>query len=266
MLNSKGEIVIYQTDSGKNTIQVTLQEENVWLSIEQMALLFTKSRSTINEHILNIYKEEELIESLTMRKIGNSDFPSKPTNFYNLNIIIAVGYRVKSPQGTQFRIWATERLKEYIVKGFTIDDERLKESSGGSYWKELLDRIRDIRSSEKMLYHQVLNLYATSKDYNPKAEESIQFFKTVQNKLHYAAHGNTASELIYKRVDANKKFMGLSVFKGSTPTKKEAQTAKNYLDEKELKILNNLVSGYFDFAEIHAQRHEHLYMATTLHN
>ena len=203
----------------------------------------------------NIFAEGELIENKVVKKFGISEFSKKPTNIYNLDVIISVGYRVKSVQGTRFRIWATERLKEYIIKGFTIDDERLKQNGGGSYWKELLERIRDIRSSEKMLYRQVLDLYAESVDYDPKSEESQKFFKIVQNKLHYAAHGHTASEVIYQRIDSEKEFLGLTNFKGALPTKAEAKTAKNYLSESELKRLNNLVSAYFDLAELQAQRH-----------
>jgi hypothetical protein len=187
-----------------------------------------------------------------MRKIGISDFSTKPTNFYNLDVIISVGYRVKSLQGTRFRQWATQRLKEYIVKGFTMDDDRLKNLGGGNYWKELLDSIRDIRSSEKVMYRQVLELYATAIDYDPKSDESIKFFKIVQNKLHYAAHGKTASEVIYMRVDSDKPFAGLTNFKGEQPTQAEAMIAKNYLEEKELKVLNNLVAAYFDLAELNA--------------
>ncbi len=200
------ELILYTTDDGSTKINVKLENETVWLTIDQMSELFNKSRSTINEHILNIYSEKELTEEDTMRKIGNSDFSTKPTNFYNLDVIISVGYRVKSIQGTRFRQWATLRLREYIVKGFTMDDERLKNLGGGNYWKELLERIREIRSSEKVMYRQVLDLYATATDYDPKSEESLTFFKIVQNKLHYAAHGNTASEVIYLRVDSDKPF------------------------------------------------------------
>ncbi len=259
-MDNKGNIVIYQTDDGKNKIDVKLENDTVWLTQDQMALLFDKAKSTINEHIQNIFDEKELQEALVMRKFGNSEFSTKPTNFYNLDVIISVGYRVKSQQGTRFRQWATERLREYIIKGFTMDDERLKQSGGGNYWKELLNRIRDIRSSEKMLYRQVLDLYATSIDYDPNADVSLEFFKIVQNKLHYAAHGSTAAEVIYNRIDANKPFMGLTSFTGSLPTKEEAKIAKNFLTEKELKILNNLVSGYFDFAEIQAERQQPMYM------
>ncbi len=254
------EIIIYQSDDGRSDLSVRLEGETVWLSIDQMAELFQKSRSTINEHILNLYKESELNREETMRKIGNSDFSTKPTNFYNLDVIISVGYRVKSIQGTRFRQWATQRLKEYLIKGFTMDDERLKNLGGGNYWKELLNRIRDIRSSEKVMYRQVLELYTTATDYDPKSEESLQFFKIVQNKLHYAAHGHTASEVIYLRVDSDKPFAGLSNFKGNQPTQTEAMIAKNYLSEKELKVLNNLVSAYFDLAELNAIEEREMHM------
>jgi len=239
---------------------VRIADETVWLTIDQMSELFDRGRSTINEHIINIYKEKELSPEDSMRKIGISDFSTKPTNFYNLDVIISVGYRVKSLRGTQFRQWATQRLKEYLIKGFTMDDERLKTLGGGSYWKELLDRIRDIRSSEKVLYRQVLDLYATSVDYEPKSQESIQFFKVVQNKLHYAAHGHTAAEIIDKRANAGKPFMGLLTFSGGEVTKKDIGIAKNYLKETELKKLNNIVSAYFDLAEIKAMNQEHMQM------
>ena len=257
---NKGEIIIYQSDDGIVQLDVRLENETVWLTIDQMALLFGKSRSTINEHILNVFQSGELNESDSVRKIGNSDFSTKPTNFYNLDVIISVGYRVHSIVGTRFRQWATQRLHEYIVKGFAMDDKRLKGNGGGMYWKELLDRIRDIRSSEKVLYRQVLDLYATSVDYDPKADESVRFFKIVQNKLHYAAHGHTAAELIYERADADKPFMGLTTFEGELPTLKDTKIAKNYLTADELKVLNNIVSGYFDFAEIQAIRHRPMYM------
>ena len=257
---NKGEIIIYQSEDGIVQLNVRLENETVWLTIDQMALLFGKSRSTINEHILNVFQSGELNESDSVRKIGNSDFSTKPTNFYNLDVIISVGYRVHSIVGTRFRQWATQRLHEYIVKGFTLDDKRLKGNGGGMYWKELLDRIRDIRSSEKVLYRQVLDLYATSVDYDPKADESVRFFKIVQNKLHYAAHGHTAAELIYERADADKPFMGLTTFEGELPTLKDTKIAKNYLTADELKVLNNIVSGYFDFAEIQAIRHRPMYM------
>lgn len=255
-----GEIIIYQSEDGNVQLDVRLENETVWLTIDQMALLFGKARSTINEHILNVFQDGELNENVAVRKIGISDYSTKPTNYYNLDVIISVGYRVHSIIGTRFRQWATGRLREYIVKGFTMDDKRLKGNGGGMYWKELLDRIRDIRSSEKVLYRQVLDLYATSVDYNPNAEESIRFFKIVQNKLHYAAHGHTAAEVIYERADADKPFMGLTSFDGDLPTLKDTKIAKNYLTADELKVLNNIVSGYFDFAEIQAIRHRPMYM------
>ena len=260
-MNEHGEIIIYKTEDGLSKLEVKLQDETVWLTQQQMAELFNKSKSTINEHIQNIYTEGELKRETTMRKFGNSEFSTKPTNYYNLDVIISVGYRVKSIRGTQFRIWANSVLKEYLIKGFAIDDERLKGNGGGNYWKELLDRIRDIRSSEKVLYRQVLDLYATSVDYNPKSEESIAFFKIVQNKLHYAAHGHTAAEVIYERADAERPFMGLTTFSGELPALKDIGIAKNYLKEDELKILNNLVSGYFDLAEISAIEHKPMYMS-----
>ena len=258
--SSNSEIIIYESKDGKPQVSVRVENETVWLTIAQMSELFGKTRSTINEHILNIYREKELITSDSMRKIGISDFSTKPTNYYNLDVIISVGYRVKSVQGTHFRQWATARLREYIVKGFIMDDERLKESGGGSYWKELLDRIRDIRSSEKVLYRQVLDLYATSMDYNPKSKESITFFKTVQNKLHYATNQQTAAETIYARADAEKDFMGIATFSGSNPTKAETGIAKNYLTEDELFRLNRMVSAFFDLAEIKAQEQKQMHM------
>lgn len=254
------EVIIYKSSEDNISISVFLENETVWLSIDQMAELFNKGRSTINEHILNIYAEKELVEENTIRKIGNSDFSTKPTNYYNLDVIISVGYRVKSVQGTRFRQWATLRLKEYIIKGFTMDDERLKNLGGGNYWKELLDRIRDIRSSEKVMYRQVLELYSTATDYDSKSEESLTFFKIVQNKLHYAAHGNTANEVIYMRVDSDKPFAGMTNFKGDEPTQAEAMIAKNYLTEQELKVLNNLVAAYFDLAELNAIEHREMRM------
>lgn len=255
------ELIFYTTEDGLTNIKVQLDNETVWLTIDQMSELFNKSRSTVNEHILNIYSEGELTEADTMRKIGISDFSTKPTNHYNLDVIISVGYRVKSIQGTRFRQWATARLKEYIVKGFTMDDERLKNLGGGNYWKELLDRIRDIRSSEKVMYRQILDLYATATDYDPKSGASLTFFKIVQNKLHYAAHGHTASEVIYMRVDSDKPFAGLTNFKGEEPTQAEAMIAKNFLEEKELRVLNNLVAAYFDLAELNAIEEREMRMA-----
>ena len=247
-------------------LDVRMEDETVWLTQQQMAELFQTSRTNVVDHIKNIYEEGELDENSTCRKfrqvrMEGSRQVTRELPFYNLDMIISLGYRVKSSTATHFRKWATQRLKEYIIKGFTIDDERLKGNGGGNYWKELLDRIRDIRSSEKVLYRQVLDLYATSVDYNPQSEESIQFFKIVQNKLHYAAHGHTAAEVIYERADAEKPFMGLTSFSGELPALKDIGVAKNYLKEDELKILNNLVSGYFDLAEINAIEHKPMYMA-----
>ena len=248
------EIILYTTDDGLTKINVQLEDETVWLTQDQIAMLFDKAKSTISEHIKHIFEEGELDEKSVVRKFRTTaaDGKNYKVNYFNLDVIISVGYRVKSVQGTRFRQWATQRLKEYIVKGFTMDDERLKNLGGGNYWKELLDRIRDIRSSEKVMYRQVLELYATATDYDPKSEESLTFFKIVQNKLHYAAHGNTASEVIYLRVDSDKPFAGLTNFKGEQPTQAEAMIAKNYLEEKELKVLNNLVAAYFDLAELNA--------------
>ena len=237
------DLIIYTTEDGLTKVDVAFDEDTVWLTQEQMAELFQKSKSTINEHIRNIYKEGELQAENTMRKFGNSEFSTKPTNYYNLDVVISVGYRVKSQRGVQFRIWASGIIKEYMRKGFALDDNRLKELGGGGYFKELLDRIRDIRASEKVFYRQILEIYATSVDYNPHAEVSIQFFKKVQNKIHYAVSGETAAEVIYHRVDAEKDFMGLTVFKGNQPTLNEAKIAKNYLNNKELRAMGQIVSG-----------------------
>lgn len=253
-------IIIYQTEDGNTNIETRLEDETVWLTIDQMAELFQKSRSTINEHILNIYEENELDNELSMRKIGNSDFSTKPTNFYNLDVIISVGYRVKSQQGTKFRQWATARLREYIVKGFTMNDDLLKQAGGGNYFEELLARIRDIRSSEKVFWRKVLDIYATSIDYDPKLEMSIQFFQTVQNKIHWAAHGHTAAEIIYQRIDAKKPNLGLTHIKGSKPTKQETEIAKNYLNEDELNVLNRMVTAYLELAELQALNRKPMYM------
>ena len=255
----KWEILLYEWANGEFQIEVHLQDETVWLTMDQMSQLFWKSRS-INEHILNIYEEKELLESDTLRKIGNSDNSTKPMNYYNLDVIISVGYRVKSIQWTRFRQRATARLKEYIIKWFTIDDERLKWNWWWNYWKELLDRIRDIRSSEKALYRQVLDLYATSIDYDPKDPNSIEFFKIVQNKLHYATNQHTAAETIYERADANKDFMGLTTFQWAIPTLSDVKIAKNYLTQDELFRLNRMVSAFFDLAEIKAQEHTQMRM------
>lgn len=260
-----GDILIYQSEDGNTKIDVKIENETVWLTQMQMAELFDTSKQTINYHINNIYEENELEENRTVKEFltvqdeGNRRV-SRRVKYYNLDMIISLGYRIKSKIATHFRKWATERIKEYMIKGFTMDDERLKGNGGGNYWKELLDRIRDIRSSEKVLYRQVLDLYATAVDYDPKDEKSIMFFKIVQNKLHYAAHGHTASEVIYERADSDKPFMGLKTFKGDLPVFRDAVIAKNYLDEQELKVLNNIVSGYFDFAEIQAIRHNAMHM------
>ena len=260
-----GEILIYQTDDGQTNIEVKIEDDTVWLTQQQMSELFQTSRTNVVEHIKHIYEEGELDEISTcrnfrqVRKEGNREV-TRQIPHYNLDMIISLGYRIKSMIATRFRQWATKRLKEYMIKGFTIDDERLKGNGGGNYWKELLDRIRDIRSSEKVLYRQVLDLYATSVDYNPHSEESVRFFKIVQNKLHYAAHGHTAAEVIYQRADAEKPFMGLTSFSGELPALKDIGIAKNYLEENELKVLNNLVSGYFDLAEINAIEHKPMYM------
>lgn len=265
MPDNNGDIIIYQSEDGNTKIDVHFVDETVWLTQQQMAELFQSSRTNIVEHIQHIYEEGELDEASTCRKFrqvrteGNRQV-TREIPYYNLDMIISLGYRVKSIIATNFRRWATDRLKEYMVKGFTMDDERLKNLGGGNYWKELLDRIRDIRSSEKVLYRQVLDLYATSIDYNPKSDESVRFFKIIQNKLHYAAHGHTAAEVIYERADADKPFMGLTSFKGDFPTLNDTKVAKNYLSEDELKILNNLVSGYFDLAEINAIEHRLMYM------
>lgn len=257
---AESKIIIYQSEDGKTKIETRLEDETVWLTIDQMAELFQKSRSTINEHILNIYEEQELDSQSSMRKIGISDFSTKPTNYYNLDVIISVGYRVKSHQGTKFRQWATARLREYIVKGFTMNDELLKQAGGGNYFEELLARIRDIRSSEKVFWRKVLDIYATSIDYDPELEISIRFFQTVQNKMHWAAHGQTAAEVIYTRIDAHKPNMGLTNFKGNIPTKQEAEIAKNYLNESELNVLNRMVTAYLELAELQALNRKPMYM------
>ena len=253
-MENNSELIIYTTEDGLTKVDVTFEDDTVWLTQDQMAELFQKSKSTINEHISNIYADGELKKESTMRKFGNSEFSTKPTNYYNLDMIISVGYRVRSQRGVQFRIWASEILKEYMKKGFAMDDARLKKLGGGGYFKELIERIRDIRATEKVFYRQVLEIYATSIDYNPKAEESILFFKKVQNKIHYAVSGETAAEVVYHRADAEKEFMGLTTFEGSQPTLNEARIAKNYLNEKELRVMGQLVSGYLDFAERQAEK------------
>ncbi len=257
--NASANFLLYKTADNKVSINVQIQDETVWLTQEQMAELFSKSKPTINEHIKNIYTEKELSEEATMRKFGNSEFSTKPTNYYNLDVIISVGYRVKSLRGTQFRQWATKRLREYIIKGFTMDDERLKQG-GGRYFRELLQRIRDIRSSERNLYQQVTDIYATSIDYKKDAKLTKRFFATVQNKMHVAAHGKTAAELVYERADAKKPNMGLTNFKGDYITSDDVEVAKNYLSEEELNVLNLIVSQYLDFAELQATRQKAMTM------
>ncbi|MEI8103307.1 MAG: virulence RhuM family protein [Candidatus Moraniibacteriota bacterium] len=262
----QNQIIIYEGDDGESHIDVRFEGETVWLTQAQLVELFQSSKANISEHIKNIYTEKELTTEATVRnfrtvqKEGGREV-SRDIEHYNLDLIISLGYRVKSHVATKFRIWATARLREYIVKGFTIDSDRLKNLGGGNYWKELLDEIRDIRSSEKVLYRQVLDLYATAIDYDSQANESLKFFKIVQNKLHFAAHGHTAAEVIYLRVDSDKPFVGLTNFKGKQPTQTEAMVAKNFLELSELKILNNLVSAYFDLAEINAMEQKPMKMA-----
>jgi len=261
--NIMGEIVFYRSSDNKIELQVNLEKETVWLNRQQLAELFDRDIKTIGKHINNVFEEGELQENSVVAKFATtaSDRKVYQVEHYNLDVVISVGYRVKSQRGTQFRIWATQTLKEYIKKGFAVDSNRLKNLGGGNYWKELLDTIRDIRSSEKVMYRQVLDLYSTAVDYDPKAGESINFFKIVQNKLHFAAHGQTAAEVIYFRVDSDKPFVGLTNFKGTQPTQAEALIAKNYLKLDELKVLNNLVSAYFDLAEINAIEHKPMKMA-----
>ena len=262
---NNGDIIIYQSEDGITKINVNLQDETVWLSQQQLVELYHTSRTNVVEHIKNIYNEGELVESLTCRNFrqvrieGNRNV-NRSIPYYNLDMIISLGYRIKSSVATRFRIWATQRLKEYMIKGFVMDDERLKGNHGGTYWRELVDRIRDIRASEKVIFRQVLDLYATSVDFKPDSEESVMFYKIVQNKLHYAVHGRTAAEIIFERADSSKPFMGLTSFSGELPSVKDVSIAKNYLSEKELMILKNLVSGYFDLAEINAMEHKPMYM------
>jgi len=261
MSMKNGEIVIYKSEDGNIKVDVLFEGDTVWLTIDQMAALFSKSRSTINEHILNVYKEGELLESDTMRKNGNSDFSTKPTNFYNLDVIISVGYRVKSHQGTQFRIWATQRLREYIIKGFTLNDERFTSGSSMNYFKELLDRIRQIRLSERVFYQQVKDIYATSIDYDPSDEMTLTFYKEVQNKLLWAVSGKTAAELIYYRSNATLPMMGLtSTSKPGKVTKADALIGKNYLNEEEIGVLKLIVEQYLAYAETQALQHKPMYM------
>ena len=262
MRADKSELIIYQSDDGRTRIETRLEGETVWLTQAQMAELFQKGRVTITEHIRNIFAEGELDELSVCRKFRHTaaDGKSYDTNYYNLDVIISVGYRVRSLQGTRFRIWATQRLREYIVKGFTMNDELLKQAGGGNYFDELLERIRDIRSSEKVFWRKVLDIYATSIDYDPKLEISVKFFQTVQNKMHWAAHGNTAAEIVYKRIDAGKPNLGLTNFKGKKPTKQETEIAKNYLNADELNVLNRMVTAYLELAELQALNRRAMYM------
>lgn len=255
----ENNFLIYELDNDIK-VEVILEDENIWLTQEQISKLYNKAKSTINEHIKNIYLENELLETNTMRKFGNSEFSTKPTNYYNLDMIIAVGFRVKSDQGTKFRIWANEKIKEYLVKGYNLNVERFKNNGNDPYFDELLDKIRDIRSSEKVFWRKVLDIYATSIDYNPKKEITIDFFKTVQNKMHFAVSNNTAAEIVYNRVDSSKNNIGLTNFKGDIPTRKETEIAKNYLTYEELQVLNRLVSAYLDVAEINALKRKTMTM------
>jgi hypothetical protein len=258
-MEQESNLLLYQSEDGKIRIETRLEGETVWLTQAQMAELFQKDRSVITKHIANIFEEGELDADSNVQNlhIANSD---KPVKYYNLDVIISVGYRVKSQQGTRFRKWATARLREYIVKGFTINDELLKQGGRGNYFEELLERIRDIRSSEKVFWRKVLDIYATSIDYDPKSDLSQTFFKTVQNKMHWAAHGHTAAEVIYQRIDAEKPNLGLTHFKGAKPSRQEVQTAKNYLTEKELNLLNRMVTAYLEMAELQALNRKAMYM------
>ena len=262
-MNNHSEMIIYQTQDGLTKIDVAFDDDTVWLSLDQMAQLFQRDKSVISRHIKNIYTEGELNREGTVAKNATTaaDGKSYQIDYYNLDVIISVGYRVKSQRGVQFRIWASRIIKEYMKKGFAMDDQRLKELGGGNYFRELLERIRDIRASEKVFYRQVLEIYATSIDYDPRAEISVEFFKKVQNKIHYAVSGETAAEVIYHRADAEKEFMGLMSFSGEQPTLSEAKIAKNYLNEKELRAMGQLVSGYLDFAERQAEREQAMTMA-----
>ena len=252
-------ILIYQAEDGKIKIETRLENETVWLTQEQMAQLFQRERSVITKHLKNIFEEQELDEKSNVQILHISG-ADRPIKFYNLDVIISVGYRVKSLQGTRFRQWASTRLKEYLIKGFTMNDELLKQNGGGNYFKELLARIRDIRSSEKVFWRKVLDIYATSIDYDPKSESSILFFQTIQNKMHWAAHGHTAAEIIYHRIDATKPNLGLTTFKGKKPTQQETEIAKNYLNEDELNLLNRMVTAYLELAELQALNRKPMYM------
>lgn len=258
----KGQFLLYQTPDGDSQIEVKLQNDTVWLSLDQMAELFQRNKSTISRHVKNVLEDGELEEKSVVAKNATTATDSKTYSvaYYNLDMIISVGYRVHSYRGVQFRIWATKVLKEYIVKGFAMNDDLLKRAGGGNYFDELLARIRDIRSSEKVFYRKVLEIYALSIDYDPRVEMTQKFFKTVQNKMHYSVHGHTAAEIIYERADAQKDFMGLTTWAGAMPTKPEAEIAKNYLTHEEVKSLNRIVSLYLDFAEMQAEEHRPMYM------
>lgn len=264
-MEDKGQILLYQTPDGESRIEVRLEGETVWLNQEQMAELFQRNKSTISRHINNVYEEGELTPEATVsffatvQTEGNRQV-ERDIAFYNLDMIISVGYRVHSYRGVQFRMWATRVLKEYIVKGFVLNDDLLKRAGGGNYFDELLARIRDIRSSEKVFYRKVLEIYALSIDYDPRVEMTQEFFKTVQNKMHYSVHGHTAAEIIYERADARKDFMGLTTWTGSMPQKTDAEVAKNYLSQEEITTLNRIVSLYLDFAELQAEEHRPMYM------
>ena len=252
--DTRGEIVIYQSEEGKAAIDVILQDETVWVTQEQMVALFGKAKSTISEHLKHIFEEGELQEDSVSKEslLTAKDGKNYKTKFYNLDLIISVGYRVKSVRGTQFRIWANKLIKEYLIKGYNLNVKRFKNNGGGTYFEEVLEKIRDIRSSEKVFWRKILDIYATSVDYDAKNEQTREFFKTVQNKMHYAVHGNTAAEVIFNRVDSEKENIGLTNFKGNIPTKTETEIAKNYLSERELDLLNKMVSAYLDVAEINA--------------
>ena len=262
-MDNQSEMIIYQTEDGLTKVNVTFDADTVWLSLDQMAELFQRDKSVISRHIRNIFSEGELVRDSVIAKNATTAADGKryQVEYYNLDVIISVGYRVKSQRGVQFRIWASGIIKEYMKKGFALDDQRLKELGGGNYFRELLERIRDIRASEKVFYRQVLEIYATSIDYDPRAEISVEFFKKIQNKIHYAVSGETAAEVIYHRADAEKEFMGLMSFAGEQPTLSEAKIAKNYLNEKELRAMGQLVSGYLDFAERQAEREQAMTMA-----
>jgi hypothetical protein len=264
----KGQFLLYQTPDGESKIEVKLQDDTVWLSLDQMAELFQRNKSTISRHIKNVLEEGELDENMVVAKFATTTkhgaiegkTQEHLVSYYNLDMIISVGYRVHSYRGVQFRIWATKVLKDYIVKGFALNDDLLKRAGGGNYFDELLARIRDIRSSEKVFYRKVLEIYALSIDYDPRVEMTQKFFKTVQNKMHYSVHGHTAAEIIYERADAQKDFMGLTTWSGAMPTKPEAEIAKNYLTQAEITSLNRIVSLYLDFAEMQAEEHRPMYM------